>query len=67
MKIEPLLTASDVATLLAVNVETIRRMTRRGMLPSILLGRSRRYAPEDIQATIKRQRSTVSTVPTAPR
>jgi len=67
MKIDPLLTASDVAILLAVNVETIRRMTRRGLLPSIAIGRSRRYSPDDVQSTIKRLRTTEPGESCAPR
>lgn len=67
MKPEPLLNATDVAKILAVNVETVRRMTRRGLLPYIRLGRLIRYSQDDVQATIKRQRVIESSVPCAPR
>lgn len=43
-----LLTAHEVADLLAVRVSWVRENTRNGRLPNIMLGRYRRYRREAI-------------------
>lgn len=52
-----LLTAREVAELLAVRESTIQDYARRGLLPSIKLGRHRRFLRGDVDATIARLRS----------
>ena len=50
-----LLTAEQVARLLAVSVKTVRRMTRRGELPRpVRIGRQVRWRLADIERFIKR-------------
>lgn len=44
--------ARQVATRLGVSVDTVRRMTRKGELHPIRLGRTVRYRPEEIEAVI---------------
>jgi predicted site-specific integrase-resolvase len=49
-----LLTRRQVAELLAVSTESVKRYTRRGLLPSIKLNsRVIRYRPEDVQRMIE--------------
>jgi excisionase family DNA binding protein len=53
---EGLLTASEVAELLAVPESWVREATRAGRLPHIPLGRYRRYSRQEIQAWLSEQR-----------
>jgi len=46
---EPLLTVNDVATILKINVLTVRRMIKRGNLPCHRVGRQRRFTEKDIE------------------
>ncbi|MHB8696005.1 MAG: helix-turn-helix transcriptional regulator [Solirubrobacteraceae bacterium] len=53
---EPLLTALEVAKLLAVKRERVWSMSRRGEIPTVRLGpREVRYRPEDIEKWIARR------------
>ena len=47
---EPLLTAKDVARLLAVPESWVREATRDGRLPHLALGRYRRYQRSAIES-----------------
>jgi excisionase family DNA binding protein len=49
---EPLLTSKDVAALLGMDVEWVRRRTRACDIPHVQLGRSVRYRAADIQRYI---------------
>ena len=51
-----LLTAGQVADLLAVPESWVREATRAGRLPYIPLGRYRRYSHQEIQAWLAEQR-----------
>lgn len=50
---EPLLTAKDVAELLAVPESWVREATRAGRIPHIHLGRYIRYHPATITAWLE--------------
>jgi excisionase family DNA binding protein len=52
-----LLTAKEVANLLAVPESWIREATREGRLPHLKLGRYRRYQPTQIEAWLKAQQT----------
>jgi len=52
----PLLTAGEVAELLAVPESWVREATRSGRLPHLCLGRYRRYERESIGAWLAEQR-----------
>lgn len=52
MKIEPMLTPEDVAELLQVNVETVRRMIHRKLIPFSRIGRLYRITSEDMRAFV---------------
>lgn len=52
---ERLLTAEDVAELLGVSTSWVYAASRRGELPTVTLGRYRRYRPEAVEAWIERQ------------
>jgi excisionase family DNA binding protein len=55
---QPLLTAPEVAKLLAVSRERVWSISRRGEIPTVRLGpREVRYRPEDIDAWIARRTS----------
>jgi excisionase family DNA binding protein len=54
---EPLLTAKDVARLLAVPESWVREATRDGRLPYLALGRYRRYQRKAIEAWLDDQAS----------
>ena len=49
-----LLTAVEVAELLAVPVSWVRESTRSGAIPVVELGRYRRYRREDVQTWLER-------------
>jgi len=51
-----LLTADEVAQMLAVKVSWVREATRDGRLPHITLGRYRRYRDLEIEAFLESQR-----------
>jgi excisionase family DNA binding protein len=53
---ERLLTAAEVAELLAVPTSWVREATRSGRLPYIALGRYRRYSRAAIDAWLAEQR-----------
>ena len=53
---ERLLTAGEVAELLAVPESWVREATREGRLPHLRLGRYRRYEREAIEAWLAEQR-----------
>jgi len=55
---EPLLTAKDVARLLAVPESWVREATRDGRLPHLALGRYRRYQQSAIEAWLNDQTTT---------
>jgi excisionase family DNA binding protein len=48
-----LLTAAEVATLLGVPLSWVRDQSRRGRIPTVTLGRYRRYRLEAIEAWIE--------------
>ena len=52
---ERLLTASEVADMLAVPLSWVREATRDGRLPHLKLGRYRRYQAAAIQAWLAEQ------------
>jgi excisionase family DNA binding protein len=54
---ERLLTAAEVAELLAVPVSWVREGTRAGRLPHLALGRYRRYSRPAIEAWLEDQRA----------
>lgn len=51
-----LLTADEVAQMLAVKVSWVREATRDGRLPHITLGRYRRYRALEIEEFLESQR-----------
>jgi len=53
---ERLLTAGEVAELLAVPESWVREATREGRLPHLRLGRYRRYERRAIEAWLSEQR-----------
>ena len=52
---EPFLTTRDVADLLKVSEKTVRRLQRRGDLPSFRVGSQVRFRRSDIEAWVDRQ------------
>ena len=54
--IDDLLTADQVAELLHMPRSTVEEYARRGVLPSIKLGRHRRFVRSDVDDTIERLR-----------
>jgi excisionase family DNA binding protein len=55
-KLDELLTAHEVAELLRVPRSTVSDYARRGVLPSIKLGRHRRFVRSDVANAIERRR-----------
>jgi excisionase family DNA binding protein len=53
-----LLTGSEVAGLLRLRPSTVADLARRGELPSIKLGRHRRYVRDDVAAFVQARRQT---------
>ncbi len=51
-----IMTADEVAEMLRLRPSTVHDYARRGLLPSIRLGRSRRFVRVDVEAEILRQR-----------
>jgi excisionase family DNA binding protein len=54
--LDQLLTSQEVADLLAMRRSTVEDYARRGLIPSIKLGRHRRYLKADIEAAINELR-----------
>ena len=52
-----LMTAAKLAELLQMKRTTIEDYARRGMLPSIKLGRHRRFLRSDVEAALERLRN----------
>ena len=52
-----LLTAAEIADLLAVKESWVREATRDGRLPHVRLGRYRRYRREDIKHWLSEQQA----------
>ncbi len=52
-----LMTADQVAELLQMKRTTIEDYARRGLLPSIKLGRHRRFVRSDVEAALERLRN----------
>ena len=52
-----LLTAAEVAALLAVKESWVREATRDGRLPHLRLGRYRRYRRDDIERWLSEQQA----------
>ena len=52
-----LMTAGQVAELLHMKRTTVEDYARRGLLPSIKLGRHRRFVRSDVEAALERLRS----------
>jgi excisionase family DNA binding protein len=51
-----LLTATQVAELLQIKRTTVEDYARRGLLPSLKLGRHRRFVRSDVEAALARLR-----------
>lgn len=64
-RLDELLTSEEVAELLHIPRSTVSEYARRGVLPSIKLGRHRRFVRSDIAAAIERLR--LGRAPTRPR
>lgn len=47
---EPLMTAADVAAWMGVSLDGVYRLAVRGELPSLTIGRSRRFRRADVEA-----------------
>ena len=47
-----MMTAEDIAKLLKLNVETVRRATRKGKVAYHKFGREKRYDPSDVKTFI---------------
>jgi len=52
-----LLLVSEVAARLALSDATVYRMIERGALPAVIIGRSLRVSPADLEAFIERSRN----------
>ena len=52
-----LMTAAQLAELLHMKRTTIEDYARRGLLPSLKLGRHRRFVRSDVEAALKRLRA----------
>lgn len=50
---DPLLNAADVATLLGVPVSWVYEQSRRGRIPTVTLGRYRRYRSSAVEEWIE--------------
>jgi excisionase family DNA binding protein len=50
----PLLTADEVATLLGVPKSWVYEQSRQGLIPTVPLGRNRRFRREAIEAWVER-------------
>jgi excisionase family DNA binding protein len=52
---EGLLDVHQVAELLGCSVPTVERLTSRGNIPSLLVGRLRRYRLDDVMSQLKKK------------
>jgi excisionase family DNA binding protein len=57
LTLEELMTAEQVADLLLIRRSTVEDYARRGLLPSIKLGRHRRFVRSDVRAAVEALRS----------
>jgi len=55
------MTAEEVGALLRLRPSTVADLARRGELPSVKLGRARRYLRADVLAYLRAQRQAAST------
>ena len=62
-----LLTATQVAELLQMKRTTVEDYARRGLLPSLKLGRDRRFVRSDVEAALDRLRNGGERVAAQPR
>jgi excisionase family DNA binding protein len=53
---EPLLSTKDAAARLGLAADTLKRLARRGEIPSVKLGKVRRFEPPVIRAYIASHR-----------
>jgi excisionase family DNA binding protein len=56
-RLEPLLTPTQVAELLAVKVATVRVYAERGSLPCVRIGGRLRFRPSDVHLWIEQRHS----------
>lgn len=56
LTIDELMTAGQVAQALLIRESTVSDYARRGLLPSIKLGRHRRFVRADVEAALARLR-----------
>lgn len=49
---EPLIKAKELAKNLSVNVETVRRWTRAGIIPHVVVGQSKRYSLHKVMVAL---------------
>ncbi len=54
---EGLMDVRQVAELLGCSVPTVERLTSGGQIPSLLVGRLRRYRRDDVMSHLKRKES----------
>jgi excisionase family DNA binding protein len=52
--LDELMTAGEVATILQLRVSTVEDYARRGVLPSIKVGRHRRFLRSEVDSAIAR-------------
>lgn len=50
---EPLIKAKELADKLSVNVETVRRWTRAGVIPHVVVGQSKRYRLDRVMSALE--------------
>jgi excisionase family DNA binding protein len=50
---EKFLTTEQVAGILQINIQTVRRLTHEGVIKGFKLGHKIRYKPEDISNSLK--------------
>lgn len=50
---EPLIKAKELADKLSVNVETVRRWTRAGIIPHVVVGKSKRYRLDRVMSALE--------------
>lgn len=49
---EEMIKAKDLAKALSVNIETVRRWTRKGTIPFIEIGASKRYSLTEVKSAL---------------
>lgn len=52
-RMEPLIKAKELAEKLSVNVETVRRWTRAGIIPHVVVGQSKRYSLTEVMSELR--------------